>query len=235
MEKLKELSVFFPAYNEEAHIEETVEKALKVLPKVAAKYEVLVVNDGSKDKTGEVVERLMKKYKELRLITHNPNGGYGEALKTGIYNSKYEWITFTDADGQFDFAEVVNFVDKQQETNADMVIGFYKKRQVSKTKIFTSKVWEYLIWIMFGLKVKDIDCGFKFFNKSVVANVPKLESKRGAFISSEFLIKAQKAGFKIIEIPITHYPRVSGVGTGRNLNVIINSFVDLFKLWIKLR
>ena len=117
---------------------------------------------------------------------------------------------------------------------ADLVVGYYKKRQVSKGKILTSKVWEYLVHFLFGLKVRDIDCGFKLVSKKVVDNVPKLESERGAFISSEFLIKAKKSGFKIVEIGVTHYPRTAGSGTGRNLNVIINSFTDLFKLWQKL-
>jgi hypothetical protein len=88
---------------------------------------------------------------------------------------------------------------------------------------------------MFGLKVRDIDCGFKFVSKKVVNSIFPLESERGAFVTSEFLIKARKKGFKIVEIPITHYPRVEGQGTGRNINVIIQSFKDLFKLWLKLR
>jgi len=95
-------------------------------------------------------------------------------------------------------------------------------------------MWECLVFFLFGLKVRDIDCGFKFISKKVVDNIPLLESERGAFISSEFLIKAKKKGFKIVEIPVTHYPRAGGVGTGRDLKVIVNSFKDLFKLWFKL-
>lgn len=233
--KLPELSVFFPAYNEEENIKETVQKALKVLPRVAKKWEVLIVNDGSKDKTGEVIDQLAKKHKSLRPIHHKKNKGYGAALKSGLYKAKYEWITFTDSDGQFDFSEITNFIDTQRETDADIVIGYYKKRQVSKSKIITSRVWELVVFIVFGLKVKDIDCGFKFISKKVVEAIPKLESERGAFISSEFLIKAKKKGFKIVEIPVTHHPRASGEGTGRDINVIINSFKDLFTLWKKLR
>ena len=232
---LPELSVFFPAYNEEAHIKETIEKAFEVLPKVAKKFEVLVINDGSKDRTGEVVSGLKKKYKELRMITHNPNGGYGEALKTGFYNSKYDWITFTDADGQFDFGELQMLIIKQQETDADLVIGYYLKRAVSLRRKLNTWIWQMVVWMLFGLNVKDIDCGFKLINKKVIEKIPKLESGRGAFVSSEFLIKAQKYGFKIVEVGVHHYPRLAGKGTGADLNVIINSFVDLFKLWWKLR
>lgn len=235
MQQLPELSVFFPSYNEEKRIKETVTKAKQILVKTAKKWEILIINDGSTDKTGKIAGELSKKDKRIRVITHTPNRGYGAAFKSGLYNAKYKWIAFTDADGQFDFSEIRHFIKKQEETKADLVIGYYKKRQVSKLKIVTSKMWEAVVFILFGLHVKDIDCGFKFISKKVVNAIPKLESERGAFISSEFLIKAQKAKFKIVEIPVTHYPRTAGAGTGRNLNVIIKSFVDLFTLWKKLR
>lgn len=229
------ISVFFPAYNEEKSIQTTVKKARKMLLEIASKWEIIIVNDGSKDNTGSIAKELSLDDKRIKVINHNPNRGYGAAFKSGLYNAKYPWITFTDSDGQFDFNEVSNFIEKQKETNADIVIGFYKKRQVSRSKILTSKLWELVVYLLFGLHVKDIDCGFKFISKKVVDSIPKLESERGAFISSEFLIKAKKKGFKIVEIPITHYPRTSGAGTGRNLDVIITSFKDLFKLWQKLR
>lgn len=233
--KLKELSVFFPAFNEEASLGNTVKKALNVLPAVAEKWEVLIVNDGSKDKTLEIAESLAKEDKRIRVINHKVNRGYGAALKSGLYKSRYSWIAFTDSDGQFDISEITNFIETQRETKADLVIGYYKRRQVSKTKIITSKMWEYLVLLMFGLKVKDVDCGFKLISKDVVDKISKLESERGAFISSEFLIKAKKAGFEIVEIPVTHHPRKLGAGTGRNLKVIVSSFVDLLKLWKDLR
>ena len=236
MQKLvSELSVFFPAYNEEASLKNTVEAAKKVLLNIADKWEIIVVNDGSKDKTEEIAKKLSEEDKRIRVITHSSNKGYGAALKSGFYNSKYSWIAFTDSDGQFDFSEIANFIEKQRETGADLVIGYYKKRMVSLFKILTSKVWELFVVILFGLKVKDIDCGFKLISKKVIDTIPNLESERGAFISSEFLIKARKSGFKIIEIPVTHYPRTKGAGTGRNLNVIVKSFIDLFRLWGKLR
>lgn len=233
--QIPSLSVFFPSYNEEKNIKSTVLKAKKVLLEVADKWEIIIVNDGSKDNTGKIAKELSSQDTRIRVVTHNPNRGYGAAFKSGLYNAKYPWIAFTDSDGQFDFSEVTNFIKKQKETNADMVIGFYKKRQVSKTKIITSKMWEYAVFLLFGLKVHDIDCGFKFISKKVVDALPGLESERGAFISSEFLIKARKKGFKIVEIPVTHYPRTAGQGTGRNVDVIIQSFKDLFKLWVKLR
>ena len=98
-----------------------------------------------------------------------------------------------------------------------------------------SFLWQVIVFLLFGLKVKDIDCGFKLVSKKVIDSIPRLESERGAFISSEFLIKAQKSGFKIVEIGVNHYPRKQGEATGAKLNVIIRSFLDLFTLWTKLR
>lgn len=234
MDKLiSELSVFFPAYNEEGSIKKTVEDAKKVLLKIANKWEIVVVNDGSRDKTSQIAHELSKKDKKIRVIDQE-NKGYGGAVKTGLYDSQYQWIAFTDSDGQFDFSEISNFIEEQKITKADLVIGYYKKRQVSKFKIWTSKLWEISVFILFGLHVTDIDCGFKFISKKVIDKIPKLESERGAFISSEFLIKSKKEEFKIVEIPVTHYPRVKGTGTGRNINVIVKSFFDLGKLWVKL-
>src|SRR4030042_3690705 len=230
---IKELSVFFPTYNEEKNIEKVVLDAKVVLERIAEKWEIIVVEDGSKDKTPQVADKIAKKYKRIKVAHHKPNRGYCGALKTGFSSAKYEWVAFTDSDGQFDFSEITNFIKKQKETNADLVIGYYKKRQVTAFKIITSKLWELTVFVLFGLKVRDVDCGFKLISKKVIEEIPPLESQRGAFLSSELLIKAKNKGFKIVEIPVTHYPRLKGVGTGRDLDVIIKSFVDLLRLWKK--
>jgi glycosyltransferase involved in cell wall biosynthesis len=230
MKKLDELSLFFPAYNEEANLENTVEKAIPVLSRVAKKYEIVIVNDGSKDDTGKIAAKLARKYAFIEVITHNPNRGYGGAIKSGLYASKYKWIVFTDSDGQFDFSEVTKFIEKQEETKADLVIGYYLKRAVSPTVIFTSKLWELLVFFLFGLKVTDTDCGFKMIKKEVVNKLPKLEAERGPFITSEFLIKAKKAGFKFAEVGVSHYPRAGGKATGRSFKVVLSGLSDLLKL-----
>ena len=228
------LSVFFPTYNEGANIKSTIEKARVVLLKIVKDWEIIIVNDGSTDDTRKIAEVLSKEDNRVKVINHEVNRGYGVSLRSGFYSAKYSWIAFTDSDGQFDFSEIVNFFQKQKETNADLVIGYYKKRRVSKFKIITSRMWEIAVTVFFGLNLHDIDCGFKLISKKVIDKIPRLESQRGAFISSEFLIKSKKAGFKIVEIPVTHYPRTAGKGTGRDLKVIIQSFIDLVKLWWKL-
>lgn len=231
----KELSVFLPAYNEEANLPSTVKNVVDNAARVADKWELIIVNDGSKDKTGEVAKKLAAKYKGIRVIDHPVNRGYGAALKSGLYGAKYDWISFIDSDGQFNFEEIDEFIKTQEKTNADLVIGYYRKRQVSSLRKLNTLAWQIVVFILFGLRVKDIDCGFKLISKKVVDSIEKLESERGAFISSEFLIKARKHNFKIVEIPVHHYPRKVGEATGAKLNVIIKSFIDLFRLWKKLR
>jgi len=230
MKLIDGISVFFPAYNEEGNIEKTINNAVRVLDKNANNYEIIVVDDGSKDKTSEIVEKLAKRNDKIRLIKHEKNKGYGAAVSTGLYNSKFPWVVFTDSDGQFDFSELSNFVKAQKENGADLVIGYYAKRKVPFYRILNSKIWESIVYLLFGLKVKDIDCGFKLIKKEVIDSIPKLEAQRGAFISTEFLVKSKMNGFKIVEIPATHFERTEGQATGASMKVIINSLKDLFKL-----
>lgn len=233
--QIDQLSVFLPAYNEEANLEKTVKNVTENLKKNIPEWEIVIVNDGSKDKTGLIADSLAKRDRRISVIHHNPNRGYGGAFKSGLYGCKYPWISFIDSDGQFDFSEIDRFIDTQNKTKADMVIGYYLKRQVSLLRKLNSKAWQIVVYLLFGLNVRDIDCGFKLISKKIVDSIEPLQSERGAFISSEFLIKAKKENFKIVEIGVHHYPRKFGEATGAKLNVIVQSFVDLFKLWYKLK
>lgn len=232
---IDEISVFFPCYNEEKNIANTISKAVTELKNIAQKWEIIIVNDGSKDDTATVALKLKEKYyPNIKIVTHHSNRGYGAAFKSGLYNAKYRWIAFTDSDGQFDFSEIKKFIATQKSTKSDLVIGYYLGRKVSPMVVLTSKIWEIIVFTLFGLRVTDIDCGFKFVSKKVVDTIPRLEAERGAFISSEFLIKAKKSGFKITEIGVHHFARTKGQATGRQLKVIIKSFTDLLKLWYKI-
>ncbi len=232
---LDSLSVFLPCYNEALNIQKTAQNVASNLRKVARDYEIIIIDDGSTDDTGRLADSLAAKDPHIKVIHHRPNRGYGGAFKAGLYASKHPWIAFIDADGQFDFSEINKFITIQKKTRADAVIGYYLDRKVSFARKLNSKLWQSIVYILFGLKVRDIDCGFKLISKRIVDSIPKLESERGAFISSEFLIKAQNLGFKIVEIGVNHYPRKNGEATGAKLNVIVKSFVDLFRLWRKLK
>ncbi len=229
--KLKKLSVFFPFYNEEANIKAQTEQALKIIPQFAQEFEIILVNDGSTDKTAAIGQKLASVYPRVSLISHSKNRGYGGAVKSGFDRAKYEWIFFSDGDRQFDLREIdqlLSFVDK-----ADLVIGYRKKRADTPIRLVNAKLFNLLIRLLFGLKIKDIDCAFKLIKKEVVKDL-KLKSN-GALISSELLIKAKKAGFKIIQVPISHYPRKTGKPTGANPRVIFKAFYDIFALWRELK
>lgn len=230
--QVDKLSVFFPAYNEEKNIGNTIDAALKILPNIAKDYEVLVVNDGSKDSTQKVVEQISSKNSKVRIINHPKNLGYGVALKTGFYSAKFPLIVFTDADGQFDFGQILKFLSEIEKN--DLVIGFREKRAEGFSRKLNAQGWRFLNFLLFGLKVQDIDCGFKLIKKEVLEKIPRLESA-GATISAELLIRAKRAGFKVIEIPVSHYPRRVGKPTGANLKVVAKAFFELFRLWRKLR
>ncbi len=228
----QKLSVFFPAFNEEKNIIATVKKAEDVLKNLDLEYEILVIDDGSKDKTGEVAKDYAKEHKDVRVI-HQQNGGYGAALQAGFYQSKYEWVTYTDADGQFDFSELHKFLDKKDE--AEVILGFRIKRRDPFIRLVIAKGWSVLLFIFFGLKLKDVDCGFKMVSRKFLNTIPKLESKRGAMINVELVIKAQKFRFNIVQVGVNHYPRLFGKPTGASLKVMVNSFVDLIKFWVKFK
>lgn len=229
MDKIKEISVFFPAYNEEDNIENTVNKALRVLEDLSIKnYEVVIVDDGSKDRTPQIADELARQNKKIKAV-HQKNGGYGCALRKGFESTKYDWIVYTDADGQFDFSEITKFINKTDV--ADVIYGYKIKRNDNLFRILASRGWVLSVRLFFGLKVKDFDTGFKMVKKKVIEKIQPLVSTRGGMINAEIAIKAQQAGFTLAQVAIHHYPRLAGQPTGVKPKVILQSYLDLFKLW----
>lgn len=229
MEKISELSVFFPMVNEEENLRTTVEKAIGVLENVADTYEILVIDDGSKDHTAAIAKQMSAENPKIRVITHATNQGYGAALRSGFYNAQYRYIVYTDGDGQFDFSEVTKLLEAIK--NADAVWGYRIKRMDPLMRILNAKGWKLLIWSLFGVSLKDVDCGFKMIRKEVLDKIPKLTATRGGTINAELFIKLHRAGFKIAQVGVNHYPRKAGSPTGAAPKVIITSIIGLLQLW----
>lgn len=232
-EKFEELSIFFPFWNEEKNVENVVKKAKLIAEKKARNWEILMIDDGSSDRTFSICKKLASEDpKHLRVISHQPNRGYGAALREGFENAYYDFVVFNDGDGQFDFSEINRFFIKIQR--ADIVIGYRKKRRdhpVRRVLMWLLKIWDF---IFFRFYFKDIDCGFKLFRKSAISAISPLKSE-GAMITTEILAKARKAKLKIAEVEVTHYPRLYGNQSGGNLRVIFRAIRESFKLWFELR
>ena len=225
------ISAFFPAYNEEANITALAEKTSKVLSGLCEDYEVIIVNDGSKDKTGEVAAALAARDKHIVAINHEKNMGYGAAVKTGMYAAKFEWVFFTDGDGQFDVSEIgllVKLTDKY-----DFVNGFRIKRADGFMRKLNAFECGTMVKLLFNFHVKDVDCAFKLFKKEILDRA-MIESE-GALVSTELLAKTKKMGYKIGEVGVHHYPRTAGTQTGAKLKVILRAFGELFKLYGKIQ
>jgi glycosyltransferase involved in cell wall biosynthesis len=228
MVKFDELSIFFPFWNEEENVENTVNKAIPIASKIASKWEIIMVDDGSSDHTLDKMKDLSQKDKRLIAVSHDSNRGYGAALKTGFEKSKYKYIVFNDGDGQFDFSQINNFMGKID--NADVVIGYRKKRLDHPFRHILMnllKVWDF---IFFGFNFKDIDCGFKLFRKEAIKKILPLKSE-GAMITTEILAKLKRNKIKIAQVEVHHYPRLYGDQSGGNMRVILRAIKESLLLW----
>lgn len=228
IEKLNELSVVFPCYNEEKNIPELIKTSMKVLPTVANKFEIILVNDGSKDKTSQIAHKYADSNSNI-IVVDQQNKGYGGALKAGFKKAKYEWVFFTDADLQFDLSEVRQLVERSRYSS--LVIGYRIKRAEGfKRQILASmlKVWNF-VFLGFPLYIKDIDCAFKLIHRDVFRRIGELSSD-GAMMSTEFLLKSHAAGFRAVQVGVSHYARKIGNPTGNNFKVIFKAVSDTFTL-----
>ncbi len=222
----RSISLFAPAFNEEGNIENFIKKSDKVLKSIADDFEIIIVNDGSRDKTREIAEGLKKEFKNLELVNHEKNKGYGEALKSGFKNSKKDLVVFTDSDLQIDISEISKFLDYIDKYS--VVIGYRINRQDNFIRRMNAFLWKILMRIVLGLKVRDIDCAFKMFKKEVLKDL-NLKSS-GALVSAELLTKIKNRGYKIKEIPVKHYPRKEGKQTGNKPKVVLKAFKELIIL-----
>ncbi len=231
-DKLSSLSIFMPAYNEEGNIATTIIDARYAAKEIAKKYEIIVVDDGSHDRTAEVVLELKKHDHNIRLITHPQNKGYGAAVKTGLKACKHDWIFFTDADGQFHYDELPGFASSRGK--ADLVIGYRRKRMDPFHRVFVAqvllKLWNF---VLFHLTLRDVDCAYKLFKRTVRDSI-RLDTE-SAITVTEFIVKAKAQGFRILQLPVRHYPRKFGEQTGGNWRVIARAARESFVLYKQLQ
>lgn len=230
--KISSLSIFFPVWNEDKNIEKVVLDAIPVAEMYAKIWEIIIVDDGSSDNTLEISKKLASKNKNIKVITHSPNRGYGAALKEGFENAGHDYVVFTDGDGQFDFKELKRFIEKIEKT--DLVIGYRKIRKDNKIRHLLMnllKVWDF---VFFGFRFKDIDCGFKMFTRHALDEILPLRSE-GAMITTEILAKARLKKLKISEVEVTHFSREYGDQSGANIPVVVRAILESLILWWDIR
>ncbi len=226
MTKLPSLTIFFPFYNEEDNIERTARSALDVAPRFADDFEIILVNDGSLDRTGAIADRLAESFPEIRAVHNRPNIGYGGAVRRGFAEARHAYIFFTDGDGQFDLNEIDRLIALLDR--CDIAVGYRPERADPLFRKLNAWGWRQLIRLIFGVKVRDIDCAFKLFPKSFIDSID-LRSE-GAMISAELLARARNRGLRVAETPVTHFARTAGNPTGANFKVIVKAFRELFRL-----
>lgn len=230
-QKLSSLSVFFPVYNEEKNIPLFVQEALDVLPSLAHKFEIIIVNDGSFDASKTVAQKLAKKYKQVRVINHRTNKGYGAALKSGFKAAKHNWIFFTDGDLQFRLNQLKKLVALTAEH--DLIIGYRQNRAEGFIRAFNARLFKLYVDILFRLHVRDIDCAFKLLKAEHIKPLQLISD--GAFTSSEMLYKLKKQGHTFAEVGVKHRKRKYGSPTGNNIKVVIKAGLEALQLYLNVK
>ena len=231
--RLPSLSFFFPAYNEEGNVEAVVRDALATLPQFADDIEVIVVDDGSRDRTAAIADALTASDPRVRAVHHPRNRGYGGAVRSGLLASRKAFIFYTDGDRQFHLDDFPRLAEAL--AGVDAAIGYRPERRDPPRRRFTAWVYNRLIRVLFGCTIRDVDCAFKLFHREVFARVP-LERVRsdGAFFSAELLLVLGAGGIRLREVPIPHYPRTVGMNTGASVRITLRAIRDLLGLRLRL-
>lgn len=227
------ISAVMPAYNEEDNVGPMIEAMVATVAPLANDYEIIIVDDGSRDGTTQKVREAAQKHPQVRLIQHEINQGYGAAVFTGFTSSTKDLIFFTDADRQFDLDEVHKLLPRIGE--ADLVVGYRAPRRDPFMRKLNGWGWSTLVTLLFGYTARDIDCAFKLFRREIIDEIGDQIASRGATFSAEFLVRAKQAGYRIREVPLAgHRPRVAGSQTGARPDVILRAFRELVRFRLQL-
>jgi glycosyltransferase involved in cell wall biosynthesis len=225
------LSVFFPAYNDSGTIASLVITALQSARRLTPDCEIIVVNDGSADGTAAIADELARSYPEVRVVHHERNRGYGGALRTGFATATRDLIFYTDGDAQYDPAEMALLWERFDDS-VDLVNGYKISRSDPLHRIVIGRVYHHTVKLLFGLKVRDVDCDFRLMRRTIFDRV-HLEKNSGV-ICLEMMKKIQDAGFRIAEVPVHHYHRAYGRSQFFNFRRLAKTAVDVAKLWVDL-
>ena len=229
-DRLPALSYFFPAHNEEANLAGLVSEALETLPGLAETFEIVIVNDGSRDSTGRLADELTGANPGVVRAVHHPtNLGYGAALLSGFRAARHDYVAFTDGDRQFRVADVGRLIDRMAAPDVpDVVVGYRIKRADPLVRTLYARAYRLANRIFFGLTVRDVDCACKLFRRASLEGLAV--DSGGAFFSAELLIKLRAAGRSVAEVGVPHHPRTAGSPTGAKPAVVFRAVRDFWRL-----
>jgi glycosyltransferase involved in cell wall biosynthesis len=222
------LSVFFPAYNDSGTIASLVITALQTARGLTSDFEIIIVNDGSADSTAQIADELARTYPEVRVVHHARNRGYGGALRSGFEAATRDLVFYTDGDAQYDPKEMA-VLWAAFDDSVDLVNGYKISRSDPLHRIIIGRIYHHTVKLLFGLKVRDVDCDFRLIRRSIFETV-RLEKSSGV-ICLEMMKKIQDAGFRISEVPVHHYHRSHGRSQFFNFRRLFKTAVDVAKLW----
>jgi glycosyltransferase involved in cell wall biosynthesis len=214
------VSVVLPAHNEEENLAEAVRQAMAAAEQVSRRQEIVVVDDGSQDATASTAVALAALDGRVRLVRHERNRGYGCAVRSGIAAARMEWVLLTDADLQFDLSQLTEFVPHTPD--AQLVVGYRAQRSDPLMRRLNAAGWNAFVHMLFHVPVRDVDAAFKLIRRDALDGLDLVST--GAAIDTELLAKATGSGARIVELPVTHRPRVAGEPSGANLHVIFRAF-----------
>lgn len=225
------ISVFFPCYNEQQNVARTVENALDVLEKLDVDFEIIIVDDGSSDRTGQIADEIAGRESRVKVVHHQRNLGYGAALQSGFKAAKKELVFYTDGDGQFDINELPPLLPLMEQY--DIVSCYRLNRRDSLIRKINAWCWTKLVCLLFDLRLRDIDCAFKLYKREIFDHIEL--SSTGALIDAEILARAVRKEYRITQKGVHHYPRTAGAQTGAKFQVILRAFRELFELRRRIR
>ncbi len=225
------ISVFFPAYNDEGSIATLVREALALLPQLTSDYEVIVINDGSRDGTAALLDELAKELPHLRVVHHPRNRGYGGALRSGFEHATKDLVFYTDGDGQYDVRELAQLLPLMTEA-VEVVNGYKLRRSDNRSRIVLGALYKFLARRLFNLPIRDVDCDFRLIRRAAIQSLD-LVSTSGV-VCTELVYKLRVAGCRFNETPVHHYPRRHGRSQFFTLRRVARTGYDFFELWLKL-
>ena len=225
------LTLVVPAHNEADNIEAVVSRSLSVLPRIVADLEIVVVNDGSKDNTPDIIDRLAKQDNRVKVVHHPTNLGYGAALQSGFAEASGDLIMFMDSDRQFDIADITALIP--YVPHFDVVAGYRIDRKDPLYRKLYGKLFGLVVWVLFGVRMRDVDCAFKIYRAELLKEM-KLTAP-GALINTEMLARARRRGATVAQVGVRHYPRLAGQSSGGSPQVVFRAIGETLRLWVAFR